>query len=429
MIETSISGGCGCGCGSPGACAMLPAEFVRVRYYFGQRLGVMELNDQFLYHAGKMVFHNSRLHGFGVLCGLKVEKQKPPAGTASTVLRVSAGAAIDPCGREIAVGIDQCVDVAAWFAKNKSRPALAGWTANTTQTLRVAVRFRECPSDPSPAPRDPCGCDNGGCEYGRIQEVFEFGLFTAEEQVCAVDSVPSSASLLALLEGSGSAGSQTDPATALKQGIDTLVASGCPLPSDRVWLCLASLAVQLDATPVPVDLSDPDNTIAERRTLLTTRALQDLLLDLASDAAGSGLLSAGPHAGAISFEASTTNPAAAGTLSVQIQLAQTGTPPTDVPLVAATFDADAITVSRLDASGWVDVTPSGGVTLDTASTPPRLAIAFTQDLAAGQPFVLAFEPPAARPLVDANGAPLRRFTRRFRFVLDSGGALALDATL
>jgi hypothetical protein len=423
MLETSMSG---CGCGSPCTCATLPAEFVRVRYYFGQRLGVMELNDQFLYHAGKMAFHNVRLHGFGVLCGLRVEKQKPPAGTASTVLRVSTGSAIDTCGRETVVGIDQCVDVAAWFAGNKNRPALAEWTANTTQTLRVAIRYRECPGDPAPAPRDPCGCDNGGCEFGRVREAFELALFTEDEAVCALDGFPAADSLSALLERSGSIATAGDPNSTLKSGLDRLVAAGCPPPADHLWLCLASVDVTLDATPIPVDLSEPNNAIPERRTLLSSRALQELLLDLAGDAAGSGLLSPGPRAGALTFEPSTSDPTKAGTLFVQIVLAKRGTPPADVALVEPTFDSAAVLISRLDSGGWADITPSATVTVDTSVSPPRIKIVFAQDLDVMQPFVLAFQPSPARPTVDADGSPLRPFTRRFRFVLDSSGALALD---
>ena len=29
----------------------------------------------------------------------------------------------------------------------------------------MGLRYLECPSDPAPVPRDPCGCDNGGCAY------------------------------------------------------------------------------------------------------------------------------------------------------------------------------------------------------------------------------------------------------------------------
>ena len=226
----------------------------------------------------------------------------------------------------IVVGVDQCIDVAAWFARNRTRPALAGWTAGSTQTLRVAVRYRECPSDPSPAPRDPCGCDNNGCEFGRVREVFELALFTAGETVCAGDGVPSPAAVLAVLEGSGPSGAAGDPAAVIKKGLDTLMASGCPVPSDEVWLCLAAFDVQLDATPVPVNISDPDNTIPERRTLLPTHALQAIVLGLAADSASAGMLASGPRAGALSFTASATDPTKAGDLAVAVLLVKKGSP-------------------------------------------------------------------------------------------------------
>lgn len=390
----------GCGCDACASCGMLPAEFVRVRYFFGQRLGVMELNDQAIYHAGKMAFHNARLHGYGVVCGLKVQKQKPAAGDKSTVVRVSTGAALDACGRELVVGIDQCIDVAAWFARNRTRPELADWTAGRTQTLRVAIRYRECTSDPAPAPRDPCGCDNGGCEFGRVRESFELGLFTQDEKVCADEPFPPGTNLLAVTEG-------------------------CRAPSDEAWLCLAAFDVMLDATPVPVDVTEPDNAIPERRTLLSTSALQTLLLNLTGSDGAAGLVRTGPRPGALSFTADTSNPDKAGTLVVPIVLAKAGTSAADVPLVTATFDDADLAVSRLDATGWTEITPTGGVSYDDTTSPPRIKIEFAQDLSEATPFILAFNPDPAKPAVDANGAPLAPFTRRFRFVL-TNGELALD---
>lgn len=424
MHDTNI--GCGCGCGSGCACGTLPAEFVRVRYYFGQRLGVMELSDQFFYHAGKMAFHNARLHGFGVLCGLRGEKQKPPAGTASTVLRVTSGAALDPCGREIVVGVDQCIDVAAWFARNRTRPVLAGWTAGTRQILRVAIRYRECPSDPSPAPRDPCGCDNNGCEFGRVREGFELGLFTTTETVCAGDGAPTPAAVLAVLEGSGPSGAAGDPAVVIKKGIDTLMSAGCPAPSDDVWLCLAAFEVRLDANTVLDDISDPDNTIPERRTLLPTHALQTIVLGLVAEGVSSGSLSAGPRVGALSFTPDAANPLTAGSLSLPVLLVSKGSPPAKVPLAGATFDPASMKVSLLDAGAWKDVTPpAAGIKYD--ATTETIRIDFTQDLDAAKPFLLAFEPSASQPTVDDDGRPLPRFTRRFKFRLDTAGtALELD---
>jgi hypothetical protein len=410
---------CGCGCGGGSCeCGLLPAEFIRVRYYYGQRLGVMELNDQALYHAGKMAFHNARLHGSGVVCGLRAEREKPIApATQSTVLRVSAGAALDPCGREIVVGVDQCIDVAAWFAKHRTRPDLEAWVPGKAYPLLVAIRYRECPSDPGPAPRDPCGCDNGGCEYGRVREAFELGLFTRDEKICSAPPFPSAADLF-------KAFNRSDSANGFDPAVDTLLASACSRPGESLWLCLAAFEVTLDTTPVPVDLSAPDNAIPDRRTLLPTHALQSVLLTLAADSAALAPLGGGPRAGALAFNPDPANPTTAGTVTVHIRLARAGDPPADVPLVGATFNPATVIVSRLDATGWTDMTPVPGVAYFT--TPPRIEIKFTQDLAAATPFVIAFDPPPATPTVDSAGRPLRPFTRSVRFVLDSAGALALD---
>ena len=51
-------------------CEPLPVGFVRLRYFFGKRLGVADFADEQQYHAAKQRFHNRRLHGSGVLCGL-----------------------------------------------------------------------------------------------------------------------------------------------------------------------------------------------------------------------------------------------------------------------------------------------------------------------------------------------------------------------
>lgn len=170
-------------CACDAACLALPAEFVRLRYFFGQRLGVVDLADEQSYLVGKQRFHNMRLHGAGVLCGLDAERYVFPQGAdpakPTTLLRVSCGAALDACGREIVVGWDQCIDVAAWYAQHpNAHPALP---APPGLTLWVTLCYRECPSDLAPAPRDPCGCDAGGCEFARIREGFQLKLITDEE--------------------------------------------------------------------------------------------------------------------------------------------------------------------------------------------------------------------------------------------------------
>lgn len=417
----------GCGCGEPDCCNF-PPEFVRVRYYFGQRLGVMELSDQATYHAGKLAFHNMHSHGVGVLCGLAASRYPFTAGAKTTVLRVSRGAALDGCGREILVGVDQCIDVAAWAAKNKSR--LSGWTAGSTQTLLLAVRYRECPSDPSPAPRDPCGCDAGGCEYGRVREGFELALFTPDEVAkrLATETFPDADALRSAIEGAVTEGvpAGTPPeahAAAVDAAVHGLIAAACPdSPGDDAdWLALAAFDVVLDAaSPVPVDLSDPDNEIEGRRSLLSTSALQSLVLSLARDAHASGGAGVGPALGALSF---TPSGATAGSFFVDVDLASKGTPPTDSPIVTATFDPAAVKLEVFDAtSGWSDTGPS--VTYNPS--PSRIEVK-ASGLAADARYRLSIDQSFAAPVADDQGRALApiRWVRLLALVAD-GSQLKLD---
>jgi hypothetical protein len=81
----------GCSCCGEAHCECVPAEFVRLRYYFGQRLGVMELTDAQSYVVGKHRFHNLRCHGAGVLCGLAADRFVFPQGGRQTSPRPCCG--------------------------------------------------------------------------------------------------------------------------------------------------------------------------------------------------------------------------------------------------------------------------------------------------------------------------------------------------
>lgn len=415
-----------CGC-STDDCWTMPAEFIRVRYFYGQRLGVMELGDEASYHAGKHAFHNARLHGAGVLCGLRAERVTFQGGATTTVLTIRRGAAIDSCGREVIVGVDQCIDLRAWFERNKARPELAGWTAGTTQRLTVALRYRECPTDPSPAPRDPCGCDNGGCEFGRVREGFELALLTDAEASakCKDVSFPPTASLLAALDSLAPATSAGATASAAQLAIAPLVAVDCPEPLDDPWLCLASFDVPLDATPTPTDITNLNNAIPARRSLLSTSALQSIAFSLAVAGADAGLLGAGPRVARLEY---TPVAAASGTLTLPIILATTGSPPVDALIVGGTFKPATIKVRRLDpAAGWVDLTPPVADISLQAGPPPRIAIRIGGGLSAGPRFLVAVETTPSEPITDTVARPLRPlpFVRQFAFVPD-GPNLKLD---
>ena len=59
----------------PGAmCADFP-EFTRLKYFYGQLLGVHDFQTEQNYYRDKLKLHNRCLHGYGTVCGLEVEPE------------------------------------------------------------------------------------------------------------------------------------------------------------------------------------------------------------------------------------------------------------------------------------------------------------------------------------------------------------------
>src|SRR2546430_10941131 len=95
-----------------GTCPQCEFEaFVRNHFFTGKMMGVGEFATETLYHTEKMRHHNVRLHGFGVVCGLKV-KQHPSLECRKRYVVVEPGSALDCCGHEILVPDEEIVEVA-----------------------------------------------------------------------------------------------------------------------------------------------------------------------------------------------------------------------------------------------------------------------------------------------------------------------------
>lgn len=325
------------------ACWCAPAEFVRPKFFYGQRLGVVDFSDWLWYHAGKQRFHNLTSHGVGVLCGLRAELYSPSHTESTTLLTITRGAAYDACGREVIVPVNQCIDVAAWFIQHGEDDDVTAWIgSDAPHRLCVGLRYRECPSDPAPAPRDPCGCDSGGCEYARVREGFELRLFPATSPVLPAEATVATCQpyhdlLQALATG---AQDPADECAALRQVLHGLVPPECPPPSSDSWLWLACLDVTLveDRTQVTA-IGEPDNTIPQRLELLGTAVLQEMLLRLAANAATAGLLGVGPRFSDISFDAKAIG------LGIELYTAPGASTPT--PLAADTIKPEYFRLHRL----------------------------------------------------------------------------------
>ncbi|MBJ3764448.1 hypothetical protein ILP92_17060 [Maribius pontilimi] len=293
----------------------LPAGFFRLRYFHGKEMRLADYVDEQRYHAGKMRFHNEKLHGAGILCGLKLSVLQPEG----TALRVAKGAALDDCGREIVVGFDQCVDVAAWFARQAyemqgqdDNPCAPD--AENRVKLCVLIRYAECVGGPEPAPPapcpppDPCACGGGGAcgcatptraadpcaegaEFGRVAEEFELRLMFADEarRVSHHELFPDAAEIDAALAGAA-------PTVGLLSALAPAIRARCPAADDG-WLLLGCFHVRVEANDPArvVAIEDVDHGAAAQ-VLLSTEVIQYLLGGLI-DEVGPGM--AGPRVGGI----------------------------------------------------------------------------------------------------------------------------------
>jgi hypothetical protein len=80
-----------------GACG--DSGFKRVNYFSGVLLSERDFLGEQVYNSEKRKLHNRLLHGWGVVCGLKVLPTSPP----SRRVIIEPGLAIDCAGNEILV--------------------------------------------------------------------------------------------------------------------------------------------------------------------------------------------------------------------------------------------------------------------------------------------------------------------------------------
>lgn len=141
--------------------------FVRNHFFTGKMMGAGEFDTESHYHAEKLRHHNLRLHGWGVVCGLRV-RQHPSPDCRMRYLLIDPGSALDCCGREILVTRQEFLDVG-------QHPAVKQKTGDgLLHTLQVALCHRECPTEDVPVLYDECGCDDTRCAPNRILESFAY---------------------------------------------------------------------------------------------------------------------------------------------------------------------------------------------------------------------------------------------------------------
>jgi hypothetical protein len=215
----------------------IPA-FERNAYYTGKLLTARDLNAEQRYFRDKLRLHYAALHGWGVVCGLKV---KPHPYCPKLKIVVEEGFAIDSCGREIRV----LEEFAVSLPPEVKKPAHSGgeehpehqregrgreeryedrdrdWDRGEERgrerteyreqergereerecrereehehhehehhehhehgvKLYICLRYVECETEFMPAPFDECGCNASGDRAGRVSERFRIEISDQE---------------------------------------------------------------------------------------------------------------------------------------------------------------------------------------------------------------------------------------------------------
>ncbi len=227
----------------------------RVHYFPRQLITAEDMIVEQEYFRQKLRRHNRFLHGWGVVCGLKVT-------AASTLdlpwqVRIESGYALSPQGDEIYVPESFCFDLAKCGPQTTPNPCEPGGppllVVNRQMELYVAIRYVECQTRPVRVHPVGCACDEAACEYSRIRDDFELGCLTERPPSPASDMLCSLRSRQAL------------PA--------------CPLCPEEGWVVLAHVVLPTDPTqkPVKIDNVNIDNFV--RRQLYSTTMLQEQLID------------------------------------------------------------------------------------------------------------------------------------------------------
>lgn len=198
----------------------LPGHFCRNHYYTGKLLTARDFQMEQSYFRDKLRLHHLALHGWGVVCGLKIHPHKHPN---CHRIVLGTGMAIDPCGREIRVLCTQdyqlpgappqpvkpgpCDDEGQpQDEKTAEKSAAANRTPPPDEPdtyaarehpdqygadpadcpepvpaidLYICLSYAECDEEIGPAPFDECSCDgpqqqpNRTCEGFRLEILLE----------------------------------------------------------------------------------------------------------------------------------------------------------------------------------------------------------------------------------------------------------------
>jgi hypothetical protein len=147
----------------------------RVNYFPRQLLTVEDMVTERDYFLQKQRRHNRFLHGWGVVCGLKVTAA--PTDKALWQVKIGSGYALGPYGDEIYVADPVLLDLSKCGAGATTNPCepdiLSAPRASVGTEVFIAIKYAECFARAVRAMPAGCACEDEACEYSRIRDSFQ----------------------------------------------------------------------------------------------------------------------------------------------------------------------------------------------------------------------------------------------------------------
>jgi hypothetical protein len=241
----------------------------RNHYFTGKLLTERDFTAEQKYMADKLRLHHVALHGWGIVCGLKV---MPHPYCPALRIVVEPGLAVDGCGREVRVPERVELTLPVPSPLFTEDPCPPGFTSEEIEqqmyeageepdqpafTLYVCLRYAECGAEQMPAPFSECACGSSGTQPNRICESHELMIFTDEPKA------------FELVRKEKEAWDSQDPEAIYRSLLD-----GCPEPCDMDWIPLAVIHNFIPGQKIKKDLI---HNGMYRRRLPSTTALDRLI--------------------------------------------------------------------------------------------------------------------------------------------------------
>jgi hypothetical protein len=145
-------------------------DIKRTDYFHGMLMTERDFREEQIYHIERRKLLNRMLHGWGIVCGLKVKTTNP----SSPNIIVEGGMALDCFGNEILVCEEQTVDLTVKPCSTTAAydPCAQYVQDPQDQVLYIVIKYDERGTKPEPVYAPGRSCEEKACNFSRTQEGF-----------------------------------------------------------------------------------------------------------------------------------------------------------------------------------------------------------------------------------------------------------------